>query len=104
MSDSLTGRKKAGVWLKGHDLRRWEKMLIRQDRDGVIKVFRPVLDLHLSAVDADGEIIAGLDNIAGSNDGLLPCIPHTTGPAGLFYEQRFRHLLKNLEDNESARQ
>ncbi len=108
MTDTLTGKKKAGVWLQGYDLRRWEKMLIREDRDGVIKVFRPVLDLHLSAADADGEVIAGLDNIVGSNDGLLPYAPHTTGPAGLFYEQRFRHLLREkktgMEDNESARQ
>lgn len=107
MTDTLTGRKKAGVWLKGYDLRRWEKMLIRRDRDGVIKVFRPILDLHLSAADADGEIIAGLDNIVGNGHGLLPYTPHTTGPAGLFYEQRFRHLLNKKtgpEDNESARQ
>ena len=99
MSDKLTGKRKPGIWLKGYDLRRWEKILIRQDKDGVIKVFRPTLDLHLSAVDADGEVLAGLDNIVGSGDGLLPYTPHTTGPAGLFYEQRFRYLL-----NESAQQ
>ena len=107
MSDKLTGKRKPGIWLKGYALRRWNNMLIRQDKNGMIKIFRPVLDLHLSAVDADGEIIAGLDNIVGSNDGLLPYTPHTTGPAGLFYAQRFRHLLNKKtdpKDNESARQ
>jgi len=107
MSDKLTGKKKSGIWLKGYDLRRWNKMLIRQDKDGMIKIFRPVLDLHLSAVDADGEIIAGLDSIVGNDNGLLPYTPHTAGPAGLFYAQRFRHLLNKKtgpKDNEAARQ
>jgi hypothetical protein len=94
MPDSLTGKSKAGLWLQGYSLRRWEKMLIRQDADGMIKVFRPVLALRLAAADAHGKVIAGLDNITGGSEGLLPYTPHTTGPAGLFYEQRFRHLLQ----------
>jgi hypothetical protein len=89
----VAGQKKPGIWYQGYSLRRWENMLIRQDKDGIIKVFRPLLDLRLSAIDANGEIIAGLDNITGQGDGLLPYIPHTTGPAGLFYEQRFLPLL-----------
>ncbi|WP_417910186.1 hypothetical protein [Candidatus Electronema sp. PJ] len=93
MTDSLTGQKKPGIWYQGYSLRRWENILIRQDKDGILKVFRPLLDLRLSAIDANGEIIAGLDNITGQGDGLLPYIPHTTGPAGLFYEQRFLPLL-----------
>ncbi len=97
MSDALTGKSKPGIWLQGYNLRRWENMLIRQDKDGVIKVFRPILDLHLSAVDENGAIIANLDNIVGNDDGLLPYTPHTTGPAGLFYEQRFLHLLKEQD-------
>ncbi len=94
MSDTLTREQKPGVWLQGYGLRRWEKMIIRQDKDGIIKVFRPILDLHLSAADENGEVIAGLDNIAGNSGGLLPYTPHTTGPAGLFYEQRFRPLIE----------
>ncbi|WP_420207769.1 hypothetical protein [Candidatus Electronema sp. JC] len=94
MSDTLSGEKKPGVWLQGYGLRRWENMIIRQDKDGIVKVFRPILDLHLSAVDENGEVLAGFDNIAGNSDGLLPYTPHTTGPAGLFYEQRF---LRQLE-------
>lgn len=93
MRDTLTGEKKPGVWLQGYGLRRWENMLIRQDKDGMIKVFRPLLDLRLSAADGQGAIIGGFDSIAGNSDGLLPYTPHTTGPAGLFYEQRFLRLL-----------
>ncbi len=96
MTDNLTGKKKPGIWLQGYGLRRWENMLIRQDADGMIKVFRPLLDLHLSAVDAQGKIIGGFDNLSGGADGLLPYTPHTTGPAGLFYEQRFLYLLPKL--------
>ncbi|MCW5199172.1 hypothetical protein VU05_00285 [Desulfobulbus sp. F1] len=72
-------------------------MIIRQDKDGRIKVFRPLLDLRLSAADANEQVIADLDNIAGNGDGLLPYTPHTTGPAGLFYEQRFLPLLEKQQ-------
>ncbi|MCW5206097.1 hypothetical protein VU08_04070 [Desulfobulbus sp. F5] len=97
MSDTLTGEKKPGIWLQGYSLRRWEDMIIRQDKDGMIKVFRPLLDLRLSAADANEQVIADFDNIAGNGDGLLPYTPHTTGPAGLFYEQRFLHLLEKQQ-------
>ena len=97
MSDAITGKRKKGIWLQGYTLRRWENMLIRKDNDGIIKVFRPILDLHLSAGDENGDIIADLDNIVGKDAGLLPYTPHTTGPAGLFYEQRFLNLLEKRE-------
>ena len=38
---------------------------------------------------------AVFDNISGSGDGLLPYTPHTTGPAGMFYMNRFNELLRN---------
>jgi len=91
MPDGITGKLKPGVWYKGFLQRRWETMVIRRDQDGRIKVFRPILDLHLSAVDAKGRVL--FDNLTGRNDGYLPYTPHTTGPAGLFYKQRFLHLL-----------
>ncbi len=91
MRDSISGKSKAGIWYKGYGMRRWEDILIRRDNDGIIKVFRPVLDLHLSAVDEDDELL--FDNLKGNSDGLLPYTPHTTGPAGMFYERRFLHLI-----------
>jgi len=92
MADGITGQVRPGVWYKGYTQRRWEKLIIKRDVDGIIKVFRPILDLHLSAVDEDGEVL--FDNLTGTGSGLLPYTPHTTGSAGLFYRNRFAHLLK----------
>jgi len=92
MLDAITGRKKPGIWYLGYTQRRWEDIIIKKDSDGIIKVFRPILDLQISAVAEDGQVL--FDNLQGNGSGLLPYTPHTTGPAGLFYEQRFIHLLK----------
>ncbi len=91
MPDGITGQIKPGIWFLGFTQRRWENIPLRRDRDGIIKVFRPILDIRISAVDEDEEVL--FDNLAGKDDGMLPYTPHTTGPAGLFYEQRFLHLL-----------
>lgn len=91
MADGITGVVKEGVWLKGYGQRRWEDIIIQKDTDGVIKVFRPILDLQLSAVNEDEEVL--WDNVKGNGSGLLPYTPHTTGKAGLFYTNRFFHLL-----------
>ncbi|MCL7489107.1 MAG: cytochrome c3 family protein [Desulfobulbaceae bacterium] len=91
MPDTITGRSMPGVWYKGFTERRWENMLVRQDRDGVIKVFRPILDLWLSYVDSEENVV--FDNIEGSGRALLPYTPHTTGKAGMFYRNRFADLL-----------
>ncbi len=97
MADGISGQEKPGIWYLGFGQRRWEHILIDRDRDGVIKVFRPILDLRLSAVDEDEEVL--FDNVKGFGTGMLPYVPHTTGPAGLFYEQRFLHLLPNDQAN-----
>ena len=92
MPDALTGKNKPGIWYKGFGQRRWEQLIIMQDSDGIIKVFRPILDLRLSAIDEDENVL--FNNLRGKGTGLLPYTPHTTGAAGLFYKQRFIHLLK----------
>lgn len=91
MRDGLTGTARPGIWYQGFSQRRWEQMEIHQDSDGIIKVFRPILDLHLSMIEADATV--PFDNITGQGKGLRPYTPHTTGPAGLFYRDRFQHLL-----------
>ncbi|MDH4319440.1 MAG: hypothetical protein OEV64_13695 [Desulfobulbaceae bacterium] len=92
MNDGITGEKRFGLWYQGYSERRWEEMIVAMDVDGVIKVFRPILDLHLSAINEEEKVY--FDNIAGQNNSLLPYTPHTTGPAGIFYENRFRNLLE----------
>ena len=91
MRDGLTGESRPGIWYQGYGQRRWEQMIIQKDTDGVIKVFRPILDLHLSMVEADG--LVPFDSVSGQGSGLRPYTPHTTGHAGLFYLDRFKHLL-----------
>ncbi len=54
MRDGLTGISRPGTWSKGLSQQRWEDMLIQKDTNGVLKVFRPILDLRLSMVEADG--------------------------------------------------
>jgi hypothetical protein len=97
MPDTVTGEIIPGVWYKGFTQRRWENMMVRQDRDGLIKVFRPILDLRLSYVDSDENVV--FDNIQGSGQVLLPYTPHTTGKAGMFYLNRFAHLLNQENTN-----
>lgn len=91
MRDGITGQPRPGIWLQGYGQRRWEQMIIEKDTDGVIKVFRPILDLHLSMVDRKGKAI--FDNQSGQGRTRLPYVPHTTGSAGMFYQHRFQHLL-----------
>ncbi len=92
MRDGITGESSPGVWYKGFGQRRWEDMYIARDSDGMIQVFRPILDLHLSMVDEDDNVL--FDNIRGMDSGYRAYTPHTTGPAGLFYLNRFSHLLE----------
>ena len=91
MPDTVTGEPLQGVWYKGFTERRWERMIVKKDMDGIIKVFRPILDLRLTYVDNDENTV--FDNLQGSGRVLLPYTPHTTGKAGMFYLNRFSHLL-----------
>ena len=95
MPDGLNGESRPGIWLKGYGQRRWEQMLIDRDSDGVIKVFRPIVNLHLSMVDEDGNVL--FDNVIGNGSGKLPYVPHTTGHAGMLYLDRFQDLLPPSE-------
>ncbi len=91
MKDSISGREFPGVWYKGYTQRRWEKITIRRDWDGIIKVFRPILDLRVSYIDSNEDVI--FDSEAGFGPAMIPYTPHTTGPAGLFYRNRFADLI-----------
>jgi len=93
MSDKITGSVQPGIWYKGFTMRRWEKVLLGRDTDGSITTVRPILDFSLSWIDEDEEI--RFDSVLPSSNpqGLLPYTPHTTGPAGLFYNDRIRVFL-----------
>ncbi|WYD81414.1 MAG: hypothetical protein V8K32_03315 [Candidatus Electrothrix gigas] len=107
LPDQISGQQsqqKPGIWYSGFSKRRWEDILLGLDNNGIIRVMRPILDLRLSAIDEHEEIIANFDNLTGKDQGLLPYTPHTTGRAGLFYEQRFLHLLPTPAQDKKAAQ
>ncbi len=90
MSDKISGQDKVGIWLKSYELRRWEPVQICRDKDGILQVCRTLLDLHLSYINGDDEII--LDNVRPNDNfpQLQPYTPHTTGKAGAFFQQRLQ--------------
>jgi hypothetical protein len=99
MTDKLTGEAETGLWHKGFTMRRWENVLLGRDGKGRISPMRPLLDYSLSWIDKDEAV--RFDSVPSSapDRGLRPYVPHTTGPAGLFYQER---LAKFLDKERSA--
>ncbi len=89
-SGAMTQQDSPGIWYKGYLVRRWEEVLIGRDDQGMLTVMRPILDLHLSWLDENEDII--YNSVSAEKNPLRPYTPHTTGPAGLFYEQRIRNF------------
>lgn len=90
MTDQISGAVKTGTWLKSYELRRWEPVFC-PDGEGRLQVCRPLLDLHLSYVNQDGEVIFDSISPITETRKLLPYTPHTVGPAGAFYQQRLNY-------------
>ncbi|MDA8163434.1 MAG: hypothetical protein M0017_00180 [Desulfobacteraceae bacterium] len=90
MTDKITGLSKPGIWFKGYELRRWEEPLICPDGEGRLTICRPVLDLHLSYVDPDGNVVFDSVPAKGPVGGALPYTPHTIGKAGAFFRERLQ--------------
>lgn len=91
MSDKLTGQGYYGLWHKGYELRRWEFPIVCKDDRGVLQICRPLLDLSLTWVNSEGDVVfdsAKPDK--GPYKGLVPYTPHTIGKAGPFYKERLK--------------
>lgn len=101
MTDSLTGKTSAGIWLKAYVTRRWENVTLGRDTDGTIKVFRPILDYTLSWVDEEETVRLDAVQAKVDNNGLQPYTPHTTGSAGLFYEARIQQFLNEEKQDQT---
>lgn len=99
MTDKITGQNRSGLWLKGFKIRRWESPIIAPDQKGQLQVMRPVLDLQISWVDAEGETV--FDSITGQGKQMRAYTPHTIGKAGAFYRQRLLNTqtIKPLGEN-----
>ncbi len=102
MSDKITGEKRLGLWYKGFGTRRWESVILGRDQQNRVQVMRPMLDLHLTWVDEDEHI--RFDSVSGTSGkaGLVPYIPHTTGKAGLFYEERLQSFFRSENKNSAS--
>lgn len=92
MSDKISGEQKKGIWHQGYTMRRWETIQLGRDANGEIMVMRPILDLHLSWIDESHKIRFDAITAQSNNQGLRPYVPHTTGPAGMFYRQRLQEF------------
>lgn len=99
MSDKITRELRSGLWHKGYISRRWEQVTFGRDSTGILQVVRPILDLTLSWIDADGTIQFDAVHTNTKNIGMLPYVPHTTGKAGLFYEERIQEFLQSENGN-----
>ena len=74
-------------------MRRWENIILGRDDQGNITTMRPVLDYFLSWIDEEETVRFDSVNSLAPNMGLRPYVPHTTGPAGLFYKERIEQFL-----------
>lgn len=95
MSDKITGELLPGLWHKGYISRRWEDVQIGRDSSGKLQVVRPVLDLYLSWIDDEQNVRFDSEPAKTKNGGMLPYTPHTTGKAGLYYEERIKSFLRS---------
>ena len=81
MPDWLTHKLKQGIWYSGYRYRRWEDFYLANDKDGKIKLFRPLYQYRISYRDKNGKMI--LDDVSTTNgkkiEAWLPYAPHTIG-------------------------
>ncbi len=95
MADKITGVLRPGIWLKGFERRRWLPVPVGADKTGKLRVMRPILDLHLSYVNSNEEVV--FDSVvAGAGKVWLPYVPHTIGRAPVFFRQRLKENLKQF--------
>jgi hypothetical protein len=80
MPDWITLEEKDGIWYSGWQMRRWENLLIGNDKNGKIKILRPMFQYRISYRDKDGQMV--LNDISKINEqkieAFIPYTPHTT--------------------------
>ncbi len=91
MSDKLSGKIRRGVWFLTLKRRRFEGVPLGRDEKGRLSPIRPVLDLHLTYVNAEDEVL--IEDWHPSGRISLPVTPHTTGPGDTF---RSLEILRRL--------
>lgn len=94
MTDKISGMMRPGLWYKGFTMRRWETPILGRNREGAITTMRPMLDYSLSWIDEEERVHFDSVTADDPKHGLRPYVPHTTGPAGLFYRERIDSFLR----------
>ncbi len=79
MYDYLSGKLKKGIWYSGWRFRRWEHLLLGNDKFGKIQILRPFFQYRISYKDKKGNIIFDdLSEESGSKfEAFMPYTPHT---------------------------
>jgi hypothetical protein len=93
MTDKLTGEPKDGLWDKGFTMRRWENIILGRDNQGRITTMRPALDYSLSWIDSAETVRFDSVTPIAPDESLRPYVPHTIGPAGIFFKNRIEQFL-----------
>ncbi len=107
MKDKFSGRLKAGIWFLGFKKRRFAEIPLGRDDKGRLSVMRPLLDLHLSLVTPEEEVL--FDNISPSKikkdpkARYLPYSPHTIGQADYFRTQKVLKMTDERSNFEPQR-
>jgi len=84
MLDQFSRLSKPGVWLKSFGLRRWEDIPTCFDEKKILQVCRPILDIHLSYLNENGEVVIDAVKARTKKPVMRPYAPHTIGKAGVF--------------------
>ena len=108
MTDKIHGNEYRGIWLKGYIKRRWWPVILGISKSGEIDVIRPILDISISYLNQDDEVLfekirpiksqtfSPLQNKLSSkkaNNIWLPYTPHTIGKADIFRTLFLKGLL-----------
>lgn len=81
IKNQFTNKELSGVWLESFYKRRWSPIALGFNKKGKLVVVRPLLDIYLSYIDKDGEII--FSNLHPKRT-WLPYCPHTISKADIF--------------------
>ncbi len=81
MPDWVNRKLKRGIWYSGYRYRRWEDFYLANDKDGKIKLFRPLYQYRISFRDKDGIMVLDDVDKLGSKkiEVWLQYYPHTIG-------------------------
>jgi hypothetical protein len=102
MTDKITGEPEPGLWHKGYTMRRWETPILGRDENGTITTMRPQLDYFLSWIDEEETVRFDSVQSQAKKSGIRPYVPHTTGPAGIFYRERIQQFLAQERSAEES--